>query len=81
MDVMTREALFSLRGPDGQVWELFEDGHITGFPDGTVVINRALPLMNVARGLLRARIGPTGGPKQGSIGPLPVWHAPGTVEP
>lgn len=38
------ELLFELRGPDGQVWRLYLDGRAEGFPPGTAMENRALPL-------------------------------------
>ena len=44
--------LFELRGQNGHVWKLYENGRIEGFPDGTVIINRAVPLI----GALRSRI-------------------------
>ena len=39
---MTDLPLFELTGPDGHKWELYENGVLKGFPDGTIVINRAL---------------------------------------
>ncbi|WP_447916221.1 hypothetical protein [Delftia acidovorans] len=39
----TSEVLFHLRGPDGQQWELRKDGSFSGFPAGTVLVNRAQP--------------------------------------
>lgn len=40
------ELLFEMHGPDGQVWRVYMDGRTEGFPTGTVVENRALPLVN-----------------------------------
>ena len=40
---MTDLPLFELSGPDGHKWEIYENGVVKGFPDGTIVINRALP--------------------------------------
>ncbi len=42
--------LFELHGPDGQKWALYEDGTATGFPDGTVIVNRAIPRINLLLG-------------------------------
>jgi hypothetical protein len=41
-----KELLFELRGPDGQMWRLYLDGRIEGFPLGTTVVNHALPLVS-----------------------------------
>ena len=40
------ELLFELRGPDGQEWRLYLDGRVEGFPPGTALVNRALPLVS-----------------------------------
>ena len=45
--------MFDLRGPDGEIWMLYEDGTITGFPDGTRILNRAIPLLNSLRGRIK----------------------------
>ncbi|OJW95509.1 hypothetical protein [Thiobacillus sp. 65-1402] len=45
--------LFELRGPDGAVWMLYEDGRATGFPDGTVIVNRAKPQLDLLRGRIK----------------------------
>lgn len=45
-------ALFELYGPGGHRYALYEDGTAIGFPEGTVVVNRAMPLVSS----LRARI-------------------------
>lgn len=39
------ELLFELRGPDGHAWRLYLDGRTEGFPDGTMVVNSALPMV------------------------------------
>lgn len=39
------ELMFELRGPSGEVWRLYLNGRVEGFPDGTLLINRALPLV------------------------------------
>lgn len=41
--------LFELRAPDGHVWRLYADGQIDGFPKGTTIINRAMPLLNALK--------------------------------
>ena len=33
---------FELRGPGGEVWMLYKDGTATGFPEGTLIVNRAI---------------------------------------
>ena len=40
------ELLYEMRGPDGHVWRVNLDGRIEGFPDGTVILNRAIPLVD-----------------------------------
>lgn len=40
------ELLFELHGPDGQVWRVYLDGRVQGFPPGTKVVNHALPAVN-----------------------------------
>lgn len=45
--------LFELRGPDGKTWMLYEDGTATGFPDGTVIVNRARPQLDSLRGRIK----------------------------
>lgn len=47
---MDGELLFELRGPNGQEWRLYENGRATGFPEGTVIVNRAKPLLDSMRG-------------------------------
>jgi hypothetical protein len=44
------ELLFEMHGPDGRVWRVYMDGRTEGFPTGTVVENRALPLLNALQG-------------------------------
>lgn len=51
------QPLFELRGPNGEAWTLWEDGRVAGFPDGTVVINRAKPVLDE----LRCRVKPYSG--------------------
>ena len=45
--------LFELRGPDGKTWMLYEDGPATGFPDGTVIVNRARTRLDLTRGWVK----------------------------
>ncbi len=45
--------LFELRGPDGEGWMLYEDGIATGFPDSTVIVNRAKPQFDLLRGRIK----------------------------
>ena len=44
------EPLFELHGKDGHKWMLYEDGTTTGFLDGTVILNRARPRLDLLRG-------------------------------
>lgn len=38
--------LFELRHPAGHVWRLYANGVCEGFPEGVVVVNRALPMIH-----------------------------------
>lgn len=49
------EVLFELCSPGGQVWTLQLDGTVTGFPEGTQVVNRALPLVGLLVGEICAK--------------------------
>lgn len=40
------ELMFELRGPGGEVWRLYLDGRFEGFPQGTIILNHALPTVN-----------------------------------
>lgn len=53
--------LFALRGPNGEEWALWADGRATGFPVGTVVVNRAAPILHFLLGKSKsqARMAPT----------------------
>lgn len=44
---------FELLGPDGKTWMLYEDGTATGFPDGTVIVNRAKAQLDLLRGRIK----------------------------
>ena len=44
---------FELHGPDGKTWMIYEDGTTTGFPDGTVIVNRAKPQLDLLRGRIK----------------------------
>lgn len=41
--------LFELCSPDGHVWKLYENGKIEGFPERTLVINYAAPVLDALR--------------------------------
>lgn len=41
--------LFELRSPGGHIWRLYENGKIEGFPECTLVINYAVPILTVLR--------------------------------
>ncbi|MEO6147616.1 MAG: hypothetical protein ABIT70_11360, partial [Sulfuriferula sp.] len=45
--------LFELRGINGEVWMLYENGTATGFPDGAVIVNRAIPEFDLLRGRIK----------------------------
>jgi len=45
--------LFRLVAPDGKTWDIFENGRISGFPEGTIVLNNAVLQTNQMRGYLR----------------------------
>lgn len=47
---MDGELLFELHGPEGQEWRIYENGRATGFPVGTIIVNRAKPLLDSLRG-------------------------------
>ena len=47
---MDAELLFELHGPEGQIWRLYLDGRVEGFPAGTLVVNRCLPAVARAAG-------------------------------
>lgn len=51
--------LFELIGQNGHIWKLYENGKIEGFPEGTVIINRAMPLLVALRS--RIKDSPTSG--------------------
>jgi hypothetical protein len=50
MQINSDEPLFTLHGPNGQLWELKLNGDATGFPEGTVVINHAEVLLGALHG-------------------------------
>lgn len=54
---MIDEPLFELHGKDGHKWLLYEDGRVTGFPEGTLVVNRARGRLSALLCLTRALIG------------------------
>ena len=47
------EPLFELRGPDGHIWRLFENGRADGFPEGTVIRNNAIRVLALLRSAAR----------------------------
>lgn len=46
---MNTQPLFEVHGPEGQKWELYENGNTVGFPKGSLVINRANMALNALR--------------------------------
>ena len=53
------EPLFELRGPDGHIWRLFENGRAEGFPEGTVIRNNAIRVLGLLRASLSGVTGST----------------------
>jgi hypothetical protein len=47
------DPLFELTCPDGRTWKLFENGRVEGFPENTLVINRAHPLLVCLRSRIK----------------------------
>lgn len=47
----TPKAIFKAVTPDGHTYQVFDDGTSEGFPNGTVVFNHWLSLINFERGL------------------------------
>lgn len=45
--------LFEMCDKAGNTWTVYEDGRTTGFPDGTVIVNRAIPAFNLLRGRIK----------------------------
>jgi hypothetical protein len=43
--------IFEARTPEGVVYRVFEDGSTQGFPDGTVVSNGWMRMINYEKGL------------------------------
>ena len=58
------ELLFELRSPDGKAWKLYLDGRTEGFPDGALLLNHALPLVNALIGEVLCPIKQTAPGKQ-----------------
>ena len=46
------EPIFEVRSPSGKVFQIWVNGRISGFEDGSGITNGILPLLNYARGLL-----------------------------
>ena len=46
----SKEPMFELRSPTGEVWKLFANGQAEGFPEGTRLTNRAAPLIHLLLG-------------------------------
>ena len=44
--------LFELHGPDGQRWAIHLDGRFEGFPNGTLILNHAIPLVDGLLGII-----------------------------
>lgn len=45
------ETVFEAHTPEGHVYRVLEDGSTQGFPDGTMVVNGWMRLLNLERGL------------------------------
>ena len=46
MSTVLSELLFEFRGPGGEVWKVWADGRFEGLPGGTVIVNKAAPLLH-----------------------------------
>lgn len=46
------DLVFEVIGPDGHKWSVYSDGRISGFPGGSIVINR-IPLLSAQEALGR----------------------------
>lgn len=49
--VAAKEVVFQAHAPSGHVFRIFRDGTTEGFPDGTIVINTWMAMLNLERGL------------------------------
>jgi hypothetical protein len=52
-----REPIFEVHSPDGDVFRIWADGRIDGFPPGSMVLNRAAPRVHLTLGLLASVAG------------------------
>lgn len=41
----TEIPIFKFMSADGHIWEIFDSGYFTGFPEGTVIMNNLLPYL------------------------------------
>lgn len=46
------EPIFEVRSPSGKVFQIWANGQISGFEDGSGITNGIAPLLNYASGLL-----------------------------
>lgn len=56
VDLCSGPAL-TLYGPGGEVWRLWADGRVEGFPDGTIVCNAVAPLFDALLSAQKQRPG------------------------
>lgn len=54
-EVDLTQVLFELHGPDGHVWTLSADGQCKGFPEGTRMVNYALPVIYGLMGRMKGQ--------------------------
>lgn len=50
-EMLEAKPLFELVDGAGKRWAVYADGRTEGFPEGTAITNRALPLVDLLRGL------------------------------
>lgn len=46
LEIEMGDLLFELHGPNGEIWKLYANGFVEGFPHGTIVVNHAMPLIH-----------------------------------
>lgn len=56
-DTTTELPLFELIAPDGNTLRIFGSGRCDGFPEGTLIINHARPLLDALRCSAQKQIG------------------------
>lgn len=65
---MTADLLFKIIEPSGKIYEIFPDGHIFGFADGSIVINRYPALLACGGSISQASACPTNKETESRVG-------------